>query len=329
VAPFILRACRRFAVGTGASAAVEYAAVLMLVVGLSYLAYVALAVPSNTALTQVAENMRPGSNTSSPGRGRAANGNAARAPEAALAEEERSTSTESGDSSGLWLRGAALGMTVLAAALLIFDRRRRLARLAKAAEERSPDKAQAHFAEKRQQILRMLTGHTRHRPGACVTVGHLMTTKLTTVPSSTPAEELHHFMQEGRLRHLLVVRGQNELIGVVSDRDMAHRPGPTAAEIMTRNPIAVSSDAPAIPCITTMLRRRFSCLPVVDDGRLVGLLTTTDLMMALQCTLQLLSQSADASLADAPTEVKGARYFARLLEGEATEPCAGETSASF
>jgi predicted transcriptional regulator len=133
-------------------------------------------------------------------------------------------------------------------------------------------------------------------------------------------------MHDSRIRHLLVVHGQ-ELQGIISDRDVAERTGRTAANIMTRNPIAVSPDTPAIQAITTMLAGRFSCLPVVEDGKLLGLLTTTDLMMALQCTLQLMAQSSDALLADAPTEVKGARYFARLLEGGTEEIAAASSGA--
>src|SRR5262249_8954185 len=111
-----------------------------------------------------------------------------------------------------------------------------------------------------------------------------------------------------------VVRGERELLGVVSDRDVAHRPGRTAADLMTRNPVTVSPDTPAIQAISAMLNGRFSCVPVVENGELVGLLTTSDLMMALQCTLQLLAQSIESLLADMPVEVKGARYFERLME---------------
>ena len=55
------------------------------------------------------------------------------------------------------------------------------------------------------------------------------------------------------------------------------------------------------PAITLMLDRHISCLPVVKDGVLVGVLTSTDLMMALQCTLKILGQLA-AELKHADTQ---------------------------
>ena len=45
-----------------------------------------------------------------------------------------------------------------------------------------------------------------------------------------------------------------------------------------------------IPAASAMLERNISCLPVVKDGRLCGVLTTTDLIMTLQCCLQTLHQ---------------------------------------
>jgi signal-transduction protein with cAMP-binding, CBS, and nucleotidyltransferase domain len=41
-----------------------------------------------------------------------------------------------------------------------------------------------------------------------------------------------------------------------------------------------------------MMRKRISCLPVVEDGTLCGLFTTTDLIMTLQCAFQLLEKVA-------------------------------------
>jgi CBS domain-containing protein len=215
---------------------------------------------------------------------------------------------------------AALAVTLLAACALVLDRRRRK-NAADLHESGLPASLQPSFVEKRQQILRILTGHARRQPGESVTVRHLMTTKLRTISPATTVQKLSRLMHQSRIHHLLVVHGERDLVGVISDRDVAHRRGRAAADIMTHNPLSVTPDTPAIQAITMMMGARFSCMPVAENGKLVGLLTTTDLMMALQCTLQIMSQSLQSSKADAPAEVRGARYFTRLEEEaeEATE----------
>jgi signal-transduction protein with cAMP-binding, CBS, and nucleotidyltransferase domain len=43
-----------------------------------------------------------------------------------------------------------------------------------------------------------------------------------------------------------------------------------------------------------MLHRHISCLPVVEQGRLCGVLTTTDVMLSCQCMLHVLESSAQS-----------------------------------
>jgi CBS domain-containing protein len=299
----VWRACHRLAAGVGGSAAVEYAAIVTMVVGLSYMAYALLGTSVQQALGPVADNMPAARDAS----GNAGLGSAGR--DAAETAAPPQTSNAS-----FWMRVAALAVTLLAAGALVLDQRRRRSLLAELQASAVPRALKGNFVEKRQQILRMLTGHARRHPGESITVRHLMTTKLTTVAPSTSVEELCRQMHDTRIRHLLVVESHRELLGIISDRDVVQRTGRTAANIMTANPATVTPDTPAIQAISLMLGGRFSCVPVVQHGTLVGLLTTTDLMMALQCTLQILSTSIESLLADAPAEVKGARYFARLAE---------------
>ena len=66
---------------------------------------------------------------------------------------------------------------------------------------------------------------------------------------------------------------------------------------MTTDVTTVSDDARIIPTITLMMEKGISCLPVLHNDQLCGLLTSTDLMMALQCSLQVLSKmAAEASI---------------------------------
>ena len=88
------------------------------------------------------------------------------------------------------------------------------------------------------------------------------------------------------VRHLPVVR-RNEVVGVLSERDVLRRQSVVGARTaarepveaaMTRSPAVIEPGAPLVSALTIMQNRRLGCLPVVTQGRLVGILTSTDLL---------------------------------------------------
>jgi len=65
-----------------------------------------------------------------------------------------------------------------------------------------------------------------------------------------------------------------------------------------------TADAELASTITTFLIQRISYLPVVEDGRCCGVLTTTDVMMAFQCGLFLLQRDSErATTKEAPAAI--------------------------
>ena len=120
-----------------------------------------------------------------------------------------------------------------------------------------------------------------------IEVRHLMTRDLLIVSPGTTAEEMTTLMDENRVRHLLVCGDDGRLLGIVSNRDLSERRGDSARAIMTPSPRTVSSDTPISAAITCLVDENISCLPVVNHGRLCGVITSTDLVLTLQCTLQL------------------------------------------
>ncbi len=122
-------------------------------------------------------------------------------------------------------------------------------------------------------------------------VRHVMSRRVTAVEARTPVAEVRNTMKEKHMRHLLVCKG-TELIGIISDRDLRKRDARTAADLMTADPLTVEPATLLNPAITQLVQRRISCLPVVDHGAIVGVLTSTDLMMTLQCALQVLRRVA-------------------------------------
>ena len=56
----------------------------------------------------------------------------------------------------------------------------------------------------------------------------------------------------------------------------------TASDIMTKNPITVSPETSIVDAVKILLERRFNGLPVVKDGKLVGILCQSDLVAQQQ-----------------------------------------------
>ena len=146
--------------------------------------------------------------------------------------------------------------------------------------------------EKRHQIFRILSHQPMNLFSNRVEVRQLMTRGPLTVTPETSVDRMREMMGDRRLRHLLVCDPSGRLLGIVSDRDLSYRDGKTAGELMTPDPIAVSPEMPIGPAITMLLDKHISCVPVVDEGTPCGVLTTTDLMMSLQCALAVLTRLA-------------------------------------
>ena len=145
--------------------------------------------------------------------------------------------------------------------------------------------------DKRQLIFRLMQLSKNALFESRVQVRHLMSRRVGTVLPNASVEEAVKLMRQRRVRHVLVCNPKGHLVGIISDRDVRGKNASTVAELMTPHPITIAPDAAINPAITVMMRRGISCLPVLKQGRLCGVLTTTDLLLALQCTLQILMRA--------------------------------------
>lgn len=110
-------------------------------------------------------------------------------------------------------------------------------------------------------------------------------------------EDALGIMRAAGVRHLLVMDDE-ELVGVVTDHDLRRpdwRDGrPLAVEelyligqdlrvrdVMTEEVVTIEYDEPTARAAQLMVDNKFNCLPVVRDGALVGILTSSDLLAAL------------------------------------------------
>jgi acetoin utilization protein AcuB len=140
---------------------------------------------------------------------------------------------------------------------------------------------------KRQDILRVLAADPQALLENRLEVRHVMTSRLRNVRPKTPLAEIKEIMAEEIVRHFPVVNDKGTIVGIVSDRDLFVPEAHCASDVMTRTVVTVSPKARLETAAAQLVNRNISCLPVMDKGVLVGIVTTTDLVMTLQCAFQL------------------------------------------
>lgn len=124
-----------------------------------------------------------------------------------------------------------------------------------------------------------------------VTVRHLLDRKgraLFSIEPEDPVLEAIRMMADRHVGALLVMRG-TELAGIVSERDYARKVvllGRSSAEtpvseIMTSSVITVPLDASVQDCMRIVTERRIRHLPVLEGGRVAGMVSIGDLVKAV------------------------------------------------
>lgn len=155
---------------------------------------------------------------------------------------------------------------------------------------------------KRRQIREAMQMVKQQGTNRALAVADAMTAEPSCIAGDTTALELIKMFHAKQFRHLLVTDAQQKLIGVISDRDLLGCVGPqrrtdrsvleqiTAADIMSRDLVTVSPEMPLQEALSMLHSEGISCLPVMLQGQLVGILTNTDLQVVLQELLQSLRQ---------------------------------------
>jgi acetoin utilization protein AcuB len=114
-------------------------------------------------------------------------------------------------------------------------------------------------------------------------VAGYMTRQPVTISANDTLAAAEEKMRERGCRRLPVVEG-GVLTGIVSDRDLgAHRGHLAETRVtaaMTETPITVASTTSMRDAVLRMLEHKIDSLPVVDDGKLVGIVTTSDVLKA-------------------------------------------------
>ena len=130
-------------------------------------------------------------------------------------------------------------------------------------------------------------------------VKDLMQTEVFTVRPDDMVDRVFFLLAYEKIRHLPVLQ-DSEVVGIVSDRDLYKALGPRSRRhsvvrksgetalyviprrvrhIMRRGVITVDPEAEAGRAATLMARRKIGALPVVSGGKLVGIITATDILL--------------------------------------------------
>ncbi|OQY12818.1 MAG: acetoin utilization protein AcuB [Desulfobacteraceae bacterium 4572_187] len=129
-------------------------------------------------------------------------------------------------------------------------------------------------------------------------VGRVMNTYLVTVSPDTTIIKAKDIIEQKKINHLLVVDENENLLGLISDRDVKQSwasPATTLSVhelnylltqltvemIMKKKIITISPDTTIEIAALIMQENRISALPVMEGEKLVGIITTTDVLEVL------------------------------------------------
>ena len=120
-----------------------------------------------------------------------------------------------------------------------------------------------------------------------ILIQDIMTRALITVNLSTTALQVAKMMEQGGIGAVLVQDNGNP-VGIVTDRDYATRiaandlPLSTAVEnIMSTPLITINHDEPISAAAERMTSKKIRKLPVTENGKIIGIVTSTDLVTQL------------------------------------------------
>jgi acetoin utilization protein AcuB len=127
-------------------------------------------------------------------------------------------------------------------------------------------------------------------------VRHRMTQQPVTVSPQDTLATAQEKMTAGHFRRVPVVH-EGVLVGILTDRDLRRHVGveerTRVGAAMTETPLTVSPQTTVEEAVQLMLKHQISGLPVVENGKVVGIITTSDVLRAF---LEMTGASAPESV---------------------------------
>ncbi len=129
-------------------------------------------------------------------------------------------------------------------------------------------------------------------------IKEVMTTQLITIKSTDSLEKARQIFGDNKIRHIIVI-DDDKLVGILSYHDLLRVSFGdtygddqanvddaivnmlTVKDVMRHEPVFINPDYTIEDAIFILLNRRFHSLPVVENDKVVGIVTTTDFLKLL------------------------------------------------
>ena len=152
--------------------------------------------------------------------------------------------------------------------------------------------------EKRQIIRNVLKNDWAAVMQGKVKVEEIMSPEIISVSPTDCISKIRDTFHKEQIHHVLVLDDNKKLLGIIRERDIDANDITTGMDIMIKDPVTVAPESDVNLTLSILIHKRISALPVVDDGVVKGIVTATDMLTVLQCTLNSLfeiSHSMDAA----------------------------------
>lgn len=121
-----------------------------------------------------------------------------------------------------------------------------------------------------------------------------MSKNLITVSENMKVEEALMIMKNHHFRHLPVVNDKNEIVGIVSDRDLyksLNNEEIILSQIMTRNIFKFDVKTNMKELVEKMIKLKISAFLITSNGDIAGIITTEDMLLLLSQLLESAEES--------------------------------------
>lgn len=121
-------------------------------------------------------------------------------------------------------------------------------------------------------VERPPAGQSKAATSRAATAADIMTREVLTTGPEVSVRDLAKRLAYHRISGMPVVDRQEAVVGVVSEADLISKRGTVVSDIMATHVISVAENTPALEVAALLTRERIKRVPVLRDGRLVGLI---------------------------------------------------------
>jgi CBS domain-containing protein len=123
--------------------------------------------------------------------------------------------------------------------------------------------------------------HISSKGGDTMKATDIMSKSVISVTPLTPVRSLAKVLTDHHISGVPVVDRKGRLRGVVTEADIVSRKGKSVRAIMTKGAITVTKETPIEEIAKLMTARRVKRLPVLQDGKVIGIVSRADIVRSL------------------------------------------------